>query len=198
MNGVSADINLTFRQTMMNLKALNGQTDNKKDDHDDIVILDDHTTSKTVSQTPLLPPSYCPPQITADCSPQITTGNSTNGSEITNSIPVYDPPKSNKFEINDRVRNNFKDIMSKIQENTPSLGNLLSKTKNLNTRESMEEQERKEREKSTAVVVTAAEKDCNTNSFVGIGNGSGNLFENLKVLQSEPDIVTTEPEKKTG
>ncbi|XP_060064216.1 activating transcription factor 7-interacting protein 1-like [Ylistrum balloti] len=180
-NGVSKDISLNFTQTFLNLKALNGQAKIGNEDkktatkEEDIVILDHSPSSdanpkpavsSTSSSSSLLPASLMPkpPVSLADGVRQTTSS-------------VYEHPKASKFEINDRVRSSFKDIMSKIQENTPSLQNLLAKTKDLDTRERKEERERLEREQAAKAMST-------------MGKGSGdNVFENLKGLNCDTDLI---------
>lgn len=191
-NGVSKEINLEFTQTLMNIKALNGQTnclgeDKTMTSEDAIVILDDPpadaspnvpvpaVSSATGAPSSLFSVSLLPPK------PMLPMVESTKTS-------IFELPKTSKFEINDRVRSSFKDIMSKIQENTPSLQNLLAKTKDLDTRERKEERERLEREQQAAKASAAS----------SIGKGSGdNVFENLKGLNCDRDLVE-KPVPKNG
>ncbi|XP_021359853.1 activating transcription factor 7-interacting protein 1-like isoform X1 [Mizuhopecten yessoensis] len=180
-NGVSKDISLNFTQTLLSLKALNGQTKFGTEDkkvtskEEDIVILDHSPSSDANPKAAVSGTSSSPSLLPASLLPKPPISMTEGVRPATNS--VYEHPKANKFEINERVRSSFKDIMSKIQENTPSLQNLLAKTKDLDTRERKEERERLEREQQAAKAIST------------MGKGSGdNVFENLKGLNCDTDL----------
>lgn len=126
---------------MLNLKSYNCKTDTTQSVSqmdDDLVILDDAPVS---NHRPVTPPSCDTNGLNSGITPSTNGNNSSNAAS----------PR-NKFEINDKVRSSFKDtlkkitpdIMSKIQENTPSLGTLLAASKNMDTlnRAAQEERER--------------------------------------------------------
>ncbi|XP_033748462.1 activating transcription factor 7-interacting protein 1-like isoform X2 [Pecten maximus] len=191
-NGVSKGISLNLAQTLVNLKALNGQAKFSKEEknvtnkEEDIVILDHSPTSDATPVTPKTAASgssSSPSLFPASLLPKPPVSVTEGVRQATST--VYEHSKANKFEINERVRSSFKDIMSKIQENTPSLQNLLAKTKDLDTRERKEERERLEREQQAAKAMST------------MGKGSGdNVFENLKGLNCDTDLGEEKPVHK--
>lgn len=103
------------------------------------------------------------------------------GSSLENTpkvINLLENSKSNAFSMNDKARSSW-DIVSKMQVNTPSLGNLLSKTKYIDCKDpnckNLAEKNRIESEQ-------AQQNGLSSNKNGGSG---GNLFENIKDLKMD-------------
>ncbi|XP_048763272.2 uncharacterized protein LOC125671541 isoform X2 [Ostrea edulis] len=88
------------------------------------------------------------------------------------------------FVINDKMRSSFRDIMNKMSENTPTLGNLLAKTKytGLNTKDT----------KSTINLHAPPPSIATTAPSVSSGTKStsvGNLFDKMQEMQNSSSSV---------
>ncbi|XP_061174977.1 activating transcription factor 7-interacting protein 1-like [Saccostrea echinata] len=96
------------------------------------------------------------------------------------------------FVINDKMRSSFRDIMNKMSENTPTLGNLLAKTKytGLNTKDT-----------KSSIIINAPPPPTTTSAPSVSGGQSkasaGNLFDKMQEMQNSTTTIekTTECNK---
>jgi hypothetical protein len=97
------------------------------------------------------------------------------------------------FVINDKMRSSFRDIMNKMSENTPTLGNLLAKTKytGLNSKDT----------KSTINLHAPPPPITTTAPSVSSGAKStsvGNLFDKMQEMQNSTTSAEGMKECKTN
>lgn len=132
-----------------------------------------------------------PPPRKDDYSSDMGIFNSKNG-------PPFDGTPINllddrSFVINDKMRNSLRDVMNKMSENTPTLGNLLAKTKytGLNS-------------KDTKSVInlnappTTTPSAATTTSGGTKGVSAGNLFDKLQEMQNSTSNDKTKDSDDKG